>query len=209
MKIEELTDALQPMIQEAVKTQFKENEELKAEVEKKVEEKVEEAVKEEVVEEKKEAIIAAALKEDKTEIAQKEADSKDWKTFGEFCENLWMYRMGHRRFPDNRLVFIDKSGTPSVPTPQPELNLEAQDKMTSNQVMKTLTEGTDSAGRYNCLDMGQLISENSLNSGKPSLYKQDGNPELSSQFYQLRESVEAKQGASSWDEEMVQTTNII
>ena len=103
-----------------------------------VKEEVEE-VKAEVVEEVK---IAPALKDDGVEDrAQKEANSKEWGTFGAFCKGIFDYRF-RGAVIDNRLVFIDKHGNPTVPTEQPV------DSQKDAQVLKTLTEGVDSAGGF-------------------------------------------------------------
>ena len=87
------------------------------------------------------AILPPPLKVDNLEVAQKEADSKEWKSMGEFCKAIHDYRFKDHIL-DNRLVFIDKAGNPTVPTEQPTADQK------SERVLKTLTEGVDSGGGF-------------------------------------------------------------
>ena len=130
LKKEELLTAVKDAVSEILSA--KAEDEVKKEVEKTAEEKVNKV--------EKENKIAVGIKEDKSEIAQKEADGKNWNSFGEFLTKVHQYRLGYASLPDNRLVFIDKSGNPTFPTKD-----VPQD---AASVQKVMTEGTDSAGGF-------------------------------------------------------------
>jgi len=156
MKIteESLRNMIETAVSKSVTEQSKEavKEEVeKAEVEVKAEEKVEKKAEK--------ASIPNMLKPEKTDIdiAQEEADKKEFKSFGEFILALEKFRRyGHS---DNRLVFINSKGKMIEPV---HYTVESQD-----QLVKTMTEGTDSAGGFlipeqYVMEIQQLALERSI-----------------------------------------------
>ena len=114
-------------------------------VNQKVEEKAEEIAAQKVSEafekQKAEALakITPPAESDALEEAQKEADKKEWKSGGEFLEAIYRFRAFGEL--DNRLVFIDKNGQPTVPKNPKKRDVD-------DAAFKTMTEGTDSAGGF-------------------------------------------------------------
>lgn len=139
MKIEEL----QTLIGETLDGKLAK---FKEEIDKKAEDTVEAAAQKAAKEEEeKSAKITAVIKEDpvaKEDEVQKEVDNKDWKSFGEFIKEIYSFRKGHKNIPDNRLIYVDKAGNPITP-PEDTSKIERAD-----QLVKTLTEGVDSAGGF-------------------------------------------------------------
>lgn len=110
----------------------------------KVKEDAETEKKEEIekeIEEKKPSTKVATVEEDQRDTAEKEASQKDWPNFGEFLKKVWLYRGGYNRFPDNRLIYVNEKGIISNPTEPKKVDNE-------EALLKTMTEGTDSAGGY-------------------------------------------------------------
>lgn len=144
MKIEDLKtligDEVKTAVKEIVAVTAKEKVEEKVEAE--TEEKAEE-VKAEVKAEKTEVKAQQISLKPEDEIrdeAQKEADKHEWKSFAHFAAAIWDYRLGGHRNIDNRLIFIDKKGRPSKP--------DVWEKKEAQPLIKTQTEGTDSAGGF-------------------------------------------------------------
>ena len=84
---------------------------------------------------------AVVLKPDTDELlnaAQKDANAKEWKDAGEFYKGIIDFRT--KGVFDNRLVWVEKDGQRSEP--------KHYDVSSEAQVIKTMTEGVDSAGGY-------------------------------------------------------------
>ena len=133
MSKDDLTKAITDSVAVAV-THLRED--FKKEAEDKTKEEIEEKIKDVT------PVIATPIKEgDQWEVAEKETSKKDWSSFGEYLKKVWLYRGGFNRMPDNRLIYVNEKGMISNPKEMKKVDNE-------EAIIKTMTEGTDSAGGF-------------------------------------------------------------
>ena len=96
---------------------------------------------EEKIEEAKSVIQTPLTEDDELEVAEEEASKKEWPSFGEYLKKVWLYRGGFNRMPDNRLIYVNEKGLISNPKEMKKVDNE-------EALIKTMTEGTDSAGGF-------------------------------------------------------------
>jgi len=71
--------------------------------------------------------------------AQEEVDKMKFKGFNDMLHAVWQYRAFNQT--DNRLVYVNSQGQPIDP-------IRANPEEKQSGILKTMTEGTDSAGGY-------------------------------------------------------------